>query len=78
MTTDRLKELTYLAEDEKELARVLRNIDMLQTMTTNCAGGFNITGTNFHSSELVRNLCKKFKPIVEEELERIHSEFEQG
>lgn len=78
MTNDRLDELNAISNDIDALKRVLENIKMLSDMTTHCSGGFHITGTDFRHATVVRNLCDKFKPIVEAELERLNSEFEKG
>lgn len=75
MTRDKLEELNAISDDIDALERVLSNIKMLRNLTTNCSGGFYITGSDFHHSSVVRNLCDKFEPIVKAELERLNSEF---
>lgn len=76
MNRDRLAELNAISNDIDVLERLLGNIKMLHDMTTNCSGGFCVTGSDFRHATVVRNLCDKFKPIVEAELERLSSEFE--
>lgn len=76
MNRDRLAVLNAISNDIDVLERVLRDIKILHDLATNCNGGFHITGTDFCNATVVRNLCDKFKPIVEAELARLNSEFE--
>ena len=75
MTRDRLEELNAISNDIDALEKVLHDIKMLCDLGTNCSGGFYITGSNFCHYSVVRNLCDKFKPIVEAELARLNSAF---
>lgn len=76
MTRDKLKELNAITNDIDALEHVLSNIKMLRDLSTNCSDGFYVRGADFRHSSVIYNLCDKFAPIVEEELQRLNSEFE--
>lgn len=75
MTRDKLTELNAIANDIDALEKVLRDVKMLRSLTTNCSGGFYIKGTDFCHASVLCNLCDKFEPIVEAELSKLSSEF---
>lgn len=75
MTEERLKELNDMSDEMNVLKRMLTDIKMLRELTINCSSGVCIIGEDFRHSSIVRSLCDKLEPAVEEELENLEKEF---
>lgn len=78
MTKEKLEQLNAMSNDIKVLKRMLDSIKMLRELNTHCSGGVYIHGEDFYCSSVVRNLCDKLEPAVEEELESLEKKFASG
>lgn len=76
MTRDRLQELNDMVHNMDALQRILNDIPML--LSNNSKSVLYIRGSDFRNSNIPWNICDKLQPIIEEELERLNSEFADG